>query len=351
MNAQHKKFTNLVKYLSTWRKPLIQIASLVTLLGVIVIFAKLYPFDGVGEWTGIGEDSNSKTFTTEKEINPKTEEVIKIIKKETENFQSAKTLWDWLGLGGVIAIPFALLYFERAEQRRSEKQTDTEKKIANSNLREQALEAYIDRMSELLIDKNLKVLIDKNLKETDPEYPLLDAGCDIGRARTLSVLRRLDQDGERKGSVVRFLIDAELITNLDLSSADLSSANLRDANLSKARLKGANLSSADLEGANLSSADLEDADLSSANLISAELSSANLKSANFSSATLISADLNGADLRYISPNSSSDKKLTPEQVKKAKNWKKAKYSEALCKQLGLSPEPPTRQESDFLHLS
>ncbi|WP_414548849.1 pentapeptide repeat-containing protein [Anabaena sp. CCY 0017] len=349
MNAQDEKFTNLVKYLSTWRKPLIRIAVFVTLLGVIAIFAKLYPFEGVGEWTGIGQDSN-KSVTTEKEINPKTQEVIKITNKETQNFQSAKTLWDWLSLGGVIAIPFALLYFERAEQRRSEKQADTEKKIANGNLCEQALEAYIDRMSELLIDKNLKVLIDKKLKETDPEYPLLDAALDIGRARTLSVLRRLDQDGERKGSVVKFLIDAELINNLDLSSADLSSANLKDANLSSANLKDANFSSADLSFTNLSSANLKDANFSSADLRGADLNSADLRSADLRSANLRGADLNSADLRYINPDSSSDKKLTPEQVRKAKNWEKAKYSEALRKELGLPPEPQTRQKSDFLHL-
>lgn len=127
-------------------------------LVAIIIFAKLYPFKEVGGWTGIGEDSN-KSKTLEAEFNPKTKEIIKITYKDTENFQSAKTLWDWSGLVATIAIPFALFYFERREQRRSEKQADTEKKIADNNLREQAVEAYIDRMSELLIDKKLKVLI------------------------------------------------------------------------------------------------------------------------------------------------------------------------------------------------
>ena len=140
---------NFVQVLSTKRNLLILITILI---GVITVFAKLYPFNGFGEWTGIGKDSN-KSVTTEREINPKTKEVIKITKKETENFQSSKTLWDFLGLAGTIAIPFVLLYFEHTQQRRSSQQAETEKEIslkkaknektiADNNLREQALEAY-----------------------------------------------------------------------------------------------------------------------------------------------------------------------------------------------------------------
>jgi uncharacterized protein YjbI with pentapeptide repeats len=281
---------NFVQVLSTKRKLLIQITIL---LGVITVFAKLYPFEGIGEWTGIGKDSN-KSVTTEQEINPKTKEVTKITKKETENFQSSKTLWDFLGLAGTIAIPFVLLYFERTQQRRSLQQAETEKKIADNNLREQALEAYFDRMSELLIDKQLKVLIGKKLEESDPEYPVLDAALNIARARTLSVLRRLDQDGERKGNVIRFLIDSEL-----LSSLDLNGATLIGADLSRAKLSGANLSRAKLKDATLMGADLRDADLEDATLIGADLKSTNLIGANLSG-----ADLSGADLK----NSVYDKK-------------------------------------------
>jgi uncharacterized protein YjbI with pentapeptide repeats len=363
MDAWREKLANLVNSLSTKRKLLIRIAILVALPGAIATFAKLYPFDGVGEWTGIGKDSN-KSVTTEQEINPKTKEVIKITKKETENFQSAKTLWDWLGLAGAIAIPFALLYFERAEQRRSDKraqeekeqaeeQAKREKEIADNNLREQALEAYIDRMSELLIDKNLKVLIGKKLEESDPEYQKLDAAFDIARARTLSVLRRLDKDGERKGSVIRFLIDAELISDLlDLSDANLRGANLRGAYLRGAYLRGANLRGAYLVFAFLSEADLSDADLSDANLSRAFLSGADLIRAFLSEADLSDADLRGANLSEadlsdanLSEADLSDadlrgaKNLNPEQVKSAKNWEKAKYSEEFRAQLGLPPEP------------
>ncbi|MBN3944251.1 MAG: HU family DNA-binding protein [Nostoc sp.] len=84
---------------------------LIVIFALILIFAKLYPFNGIAEWTGFGKDSN-KSVTTEQEINPRTNEVIKITKKETKNFQSSKTLWDLLQLGGTFAIPLAVFYFD-----------------------------------------------------------------------------------------------------------------------------------------------------------------------------------------------------------------------------------------------
>ncbi len=46
-----------------------------------------------------------------------------------------------------------------------------------------------------------------------------------------------------------------------LNDANLQNANLQNANLSNARLKGANLENADLRGANLNNVDLEMANL------------------------------------------------------------------------------------------
>ncbi|MDQ5854538.1 MAG: pentapeptide repeat-containing protein, partial [Chloroflexota bacterium] len=67
----------------------------------------------------------------------------------------------------------------------------------------------------------------------------------------LSVLRRLD--GERKGILLRFLQESQLIsaTNpiISLRTADLSKADLRFADLRKANLSEADLSEANLHGA------------------------------------------------------------------------------------------------------
>ena len=85
--------------------------------------------------------------------------------------------------------------------------------------------------------------------------------------------------------------------------------------------------------ANLSSAKLIDANLSSANLNRAKLIDVNLIDANLIDAKLIDADLSGAYLINA-------KNLTPQQVKSAKNWEKAKYDKDFRTKLGLPPENP-----------
>src|SRR6266568_7904902 len=87
----------------------------------------------------------------------------------------------------------------------------------------------------------------------------------LARARTLTVLPRLD--GSRKGSIIRFLYDADLI-NVDIEGSimDLSGADLRGADLSMANLSHTFLEHADLKGATLGSANLSGAFLNKADL-------------------------------------------------------------------------------------
>ena len=232
------------------------------------------------------------------------------------------------------------------QQRRAEKQAALEKEIAESNQKEEVLQAYFDRLAALLIDKNLIAIATKKevpnqaLKE---DQELLNASRDVIRARTLSILRRLEGDGKRKGSVIQFLTEAEVISKLrlSLSSANLSSADListkllgadlfcadlRDADLldaklmgadlGGARLSGANLSLATLSRANLSSADLSRARLISTKLLGADLIGADLSGATLKDATLMDADLSGANLS--SADLSLAVGLTAEQVSTAR---------------------------------
>jgi uncharacterized protein YjbI with pentapeptide repeats len=144
-------------------------------------------------------------------------------------------------------------------------------------------------MAELLTDKDLP------LHSAQPG----DSLCTVARARTLTVLGRLD--GGRKGSVMQFLYESGLIYKertllkasdlierrhnivslhqADLSDADLSWAYLIEADLSDADLREANLIGADLLRANLIGADLRGADLREINLIGANLRGANLSGA------------------------------------------------------------------------
>ena len=267
-----------------------------------------------------------------------------------------KTLWDWLNLLGVLAIPvvagLGVAWYttkqtqaseaaaeqqrkteleiaeqrHKAEQEAAEKRHQTELEIANDNQREAALQAYIDKMSELLLVNDLN------------NSPNKDRIHDIASLRTLTVLRRLDP--VRKTSVLQFLIEAHLFgnnnyivnlhgadlcyTNLnsaDLSRADLGGADLVGAFLAAAILEEANLVAVDLSKANLSCADLRKAHMMLVNLVEADLSGADLSGADLSGADLSGADLSGADLNEA--DLSDVKGVTDEQLSQAKSLKGA----------------------------
>lgn len=295
-------------------------------------------------WIGFGEDSN-RSKTVEKELDPKTGAVIKQVEKETETFQSFKTLWDWLQLGGVLAIPIALYYFERSEQRRAEKRNELEQKQADEQSkierdeagkiqREDALESYVAQISQLLIDTEIVIktknfinnftinksqnktneIIEKNpasmeqIKESPEIFSEiikqlnkdteLSVVLDIIRARTLSILRKLGEDGERKGEVIRFLSDVELIEKLYLNNADLNNANLKGAKLNNANFVGVKLNNVNFNLAQLNNANLRGAELNNANFKGAKLNNVNLYLAQLSNANFEGAELNNANLDF-----------------------------------------------------
>ncbi len=253
----------LRSWLQTARKHLIVIVFIV-LIGVFVLIFLGYWFDW--DWTGFNE-----------RIGP-----------QAQQYQPAKTLWDWLQLLGILAIPLVIglgtAWF-------TTKYVQVSDAVNKDNQRETALQSYIDKMSELLLEEHLR--------ESKPE----DEVRKIGRVHTLTVLHRLDS--ERKRSVLQFLYESDLIVKgnsfINLDGAELSGANLVGANLGAADLGAANLSGADLReaslgGAELSGADLREASLSQASLSRASLSRADLSRANLSGADLIVASLNEAEL-------------------------------------------------------
>src|SRR6266702_2205819 len=250
-----------------------------------------------------------------------------------EEQQPAKTLWDWLQLliaPGVISL--AVAWFTHTQQQRdrrleqlqhdrdqqladqraksereaTEQRAQIEREIALDNQREVALQAYIDKMSELMLNENMR----------NPTESVRM----IARVRTMTILPRLDN--HRKGSVLQFLHESGLIEkgksiiNLNgahfggalLWNADLWNADLGSAILSEARLTEANLSQSNLKGAHLLRTILRGANLSGADLSGAYLEGADLREANLSGADLSAADLNGANLCKA--------KITEEQLDK-----------------------------------
>src|SRR5205085_12399010 len=137
-----------------------------------------------------------------------------------QQYQPARTLWDWLQL---LIIPALLSIGAVWFSTRQGKIADAENK---DNQRETALQAYIDKISELLLHEHLsELLLDKPLPVDEP--PPNPQVVIITLARTTTVLRILDQD--RRGSLIRFLSQAGILTKCikdELIGIDLSGANL-----------------------------------------------------------------------------------------------------------------------------
>src|SRR6266699_4571779 len=121
------------------------------------------------------------------------------------NNKSGKTLWDWLQLLGVLAIPivvgFGTAFFTRQQAKTSEANAENQQQ-------EELLRTYFDKISELL-------LLDKE-QSTNPNIQA------IVRARTLAALHILN--AERKTIVLRFLHDSAFLQHVKsfLNSLDLN---------------------------------------------------------------------------------------------------------------------------------
>ena len=207
-----------------------------------------------------------------------------------------KKLWDWLQLLSALAVPVVLaiagFWFTTQQEARQQRietlRAESEEKIAEQRAQDEALQAYLDQIGQMLLDK------ERPLRESKPG----DEVQTLARARTLTVLARLD--GDRKGSVMQFLYESGLIikdpVTIFLEGADLSEANLRGADLTAVQLQQTNLVEADLRGASLGGANLSEAILYGANLNETGLSGADLRGADLSEADLNDANLSNANL-------------------------------------------------------
>jgi hypothetical protein len=187
------------------------------------------------------------------------------------------TLWDWLKL---LVVPAVIagggIWFNQRQQARDQVSADR-------RTQDDALEAYLDDMTDLMINHHLRGIAQVSSVprvvlhgDSPPQGEDTKDVRAVARARTLTLLTRLD--GERKGHVVRFLYESGLISQKrELTLADLTPTppntivdvageagadprtaivDLAGADLRGADLRGADLSATDLRGANLEGADL-----------------------------------------------------------------------------------------------
>jgi hypothetical protein len=194
-----------------------------------------------------------------------------------------RPLWDVLNLLAVpLTVGAAVPLLNWLQKKR-------ELAVENQRAQDEALQAYLDQMSQLLADKK------HPLHTVQPGDSLSTVLSTVARTRTLTVLPRLDRDHKR--SVAQFLYESGLIKKtlvFELSGANLSGADLGEARLISATLSSATLSGANLSGANLRGAKLDRADLSRADLTGADLSEADLRYANLSNTSLTQDQLDQA---------------------------------------------------------
>jgi Pentapeptide repeats (8 copies) len=219
-----------------------------------------------------------------------------------------KTFWDWLQLLivpvvlSLITVVFAWQQDNRQNQienkRAQEAQkiegqrAEAERELAEKRAQDEALQAYLNEMTQLILDRKLLKAEPGDLADTRPQERRGDPVHTLAQARTSTLILRLD--AEHNESVTRFLSSSglagyrstspRLLSGIALPDATLRGADLRYANLFLANLIGANLTSADvreayLRGAYLRGADLEGADLGGTILEGTHLSGANLAEA------------------------------------------------------------------------
>lgn len=195
-------------------------------------------------------------------------------------------MWDVLQL---LIVPTALaigaFYLQETSKQRdletAQANREKDQQIADDRAKQEILNRYFDQISTLLFERQLRTA-----KQGD-EVRI------VARVRTLAALRELD--GPRKGLLLRFLQEADLIqkdrTIVSLTRADFYKADLRWVNL-----RSANLSKADFNSTDFHKAYLAEAQLAGTILWNADLSEANLTGANLREARLEGAKLNGAKL-------------------------------------------------------
>lgn len=241
---------------------------------VIIVLIHLLIFFGYQAWTGLNQHVNLASS------------------------RQQKLVWGWLPLPMLIVL-IALAVATTALYLAASRLTG---KVSLEKQREDILQRYLDRMSELMIAQHLR--------SSAPDAEVRR----VARVQTLTALSQLD--AKRQSAVLSFLREARLVTatagksivalnQAYMAGINLSFVDLHAIDLSEANLRGANLCGADLREANLCEANLCGADLREAQLLDAHLHGANLSKtswekdatvANLSGAILYRADLGEAHL-------------------------------------------------------
>ena len=202
---------------------------------------------------------------------------------------SDRSLFDWFDAFGTPFIVVVIAGIFGLISQRTGRRAQEERALQDERAREETLRSYLDRVSELVLERDLV-----NSENDSPERA-------IALARTHNALSMLD--GRRKGQLVKFLNDSQLIRN-GQTVISLNLADLTYSNLGSMDLRGC-----DFSGANLRDADFYNSDLTECNFENCVLTNEQLAQC---------AELNGA----ILPNGdlATDQTLEQLQIEDRERW-------------------------------
>jgi len=200
------------------------------------------------------------------------------------NIQRGKTLWDWMDLLLIpLLLALAAYYFTKTQR-------DKDIEISTSGRQEEALQMYLDKMTELILTQNLKWRTGEISR--------------IARARTLTILDMLS--GKLKGRVLCFLLESDLLSGkkpfIDLESANLAGLEILEVGgvfnnvkmnyviLANSKLFGTKFCNSDLAGVTFENAELKRVSFIETKLDYVRFVKANLKGVDFEKSRLIKAN-------------------------------------------------------------
>lgn len=196
--------------------------------------------------------------------------------QEITGVARGKTLWDWLELVIVpVAIAFVVFIYTQFEKKKN-------KRVEDENYNSNLLESFFKTITELLLKDDLKG--DLNKKRIS-----------IARSRIIMIFGQLD--GQRKGQVLQFLYESDLIDKEPMFH--LRGANISDAVLDRIVLKNAEIKSANFENTTIQNSNLNEIDLTGCNFKNANLSNSLVDNANFSYTDLSESVLQNLDLSTV----------------------------------------------------
>ena len=107
--------------------------------------------------------------------------LIETVRAKNTGFET-KTLWDWLEMLVIpLVLAFGAFYLQRSERaverKAAQDRSNLERELTTDRQQEAALQAYLDRMTELLLEE---------------DFFQSEKVLNVARIRTLTVLRGLD---------------------------------------------------------------------------------------------------------------------------------------------------------------